>query len=519
LFLIHMIPTLKILDDRSIRDTERKAALSHFNTDQASQFEESPPKIKQKVDSERMQRSSRSDIVRKFASRHTVLDDDDVALIDLVSKADLGRENAEKGSYYAETYDKNELNRIAPPHAEKYSTRQESESTPSNKSMQSYHREEPPEEASMQNRVEMYFNRQPFVSNGYFTPNPTSESLGSSGHYEKVLHRQQFKDERSGIAKETLPLSGKTVSRTHELHTPSHNGRHASEGEEANAAPYYRKKNSTVEEDDGIVMGQRSFVSPADFKTRVFNDDAKPPHSQKTKTVSQELDFDQNNDLLWNLLLLVDKYWNGSGSLQTNKKFQKIAGELISRDLNKSRKLSVSDALELESRDKELADVRTQLKRVQIENERIKKRLQNEEEIQRTIEMTDQDLKRLQTRIEEVQAENKTLKSKCVENDIERRSTEKLRNDSDELRRNIEALHRENRTLSQQCEQQSTTLSQLQELTSMLQESHRSLVVTNDHLLQELDETRQRHQQEVQQLHWSYEQLKKTAEWLPRSVK
>ena len=37
----------------------------------------------------------------------SVLDDDDVALIDLVSKADLGRENAEKGSYYAETYDKN----------------------------------------------------------------------------------------------------------------------------------------------------------------------------------------------------------------------------------------------------------------------------------------------------------------------------------------------------------------------------------------------------------------------------
>ena len=37
----------------------------------------------------------------------SVLDDDDVALIDLVSKADIGRENAEKSSYYAETYDKN----------------------------------------------------------------------------------------------------------------------------------------------------------------------------------------------------------------------------------------------------------------------------------------------------------------------------------------------------------------------------------------------------------------------------
>ena len=40
--------------------------------------------------------------------------------------------------------------------------------------------------------------------------------------------------------------------------------------------------------------------------------------------------------------------------------------------------------------------------------------------------------------------------------------------------------------------------------------SHRSLVQTNDHLLKELEETRHRHQHEVQQLNWSYEQLKKT---------
>jgi len=40
--------------------------------------------------------------------------------------------------------------------------------------------------------------------------------------------------------------------------------------------------------------------------------------------------------------------------------------------------------------------------------------------------------------------------------------------------------------------------------------SYRSLVQTNDHLLKELDETRQRHQHEVEQLNWSYNQLKKT---------
>jgi len=35
-------------------------------------------------------------------------------------------------------------------------------------------------------------------------------------------------------------------------------------------------------------------------------------------------------------------------------------------------------------------------------------------------------------------------------------------------------------------------------------------VQTNDHLLKELNETRDRHQHEVNQLNWSYNQLKKT---------
>lgn len=57
----------------------------------------------------------------------------------------------------------------------------------------------------------------------------------------------------------------------------------------------------------------------------------------------------------------------------------------------------------------------------------------------------------------------------------------------------------------------------VQELASMLQDSHKSLVQTNDHLLKELEETRSRHQHEVRQLHWSYDQLKKTMNSLSAS--
>ena len=47
---------------------------------------------------------------------------------------------------------------------------------------------------------------------------------------------------------------------------------------------------------------------------------------------------------------------------------------------------------------------------------------------------------------------------------------------------------------------------------------YRSLVQTNDHLLKELEETRGRHQHEVKQLNWSYEQLKKTLGAEPSTI-
>ncbi|XP_022335967.2 centrosomal protein of 72 kDa-like [Crassostrea virginica] len=44
----------------------------------------------------------------------------------------------------------------------------------------------------------------------------------------------------------------------------------------------------------------------------------------------------------------------------------------------------------------------------------------------------------------------------------------------------------------------------------MLQQSHKSLVNSNDHLLKDLEDTKRRHQNEVQQMNWSYEQLKRS---------
>lgn len=65
-------------------------------------------------------------------------------------------------------------------------------------------------------------------------------------------------------------------------------------------------------------------------------------------------------------------------------------------------------------------------------------------------------------------------------------------------------------TASERHKQEIVNASQIQELASMLQESHRSLVTSNDHLLQELKESKRRHSEEIIQMNISYENLKKS---------
>ncbi|XP_049563845.1 LOW QUALITY PROTEIN: centrosomal protein of 72 kDa [Orcinus orca] len=55
----------------------------------------------------------------------------------------------------------------------------------------------------------------------------------------------------------------------------------------------------------------------------------------------------------------------------------------------------------------------------------------------------------------------------------------------------------------------------IQELAQMLQESRRYLVSTNEHLLRELGQVRAQHEAEVEPLHWSHRELKKTAALRP----
>eukprot|EP01147_Barroeca_monosierra_P006084 gene6084-7370_t len=66
--------------------------------------------------------------------------------------------------------------------------------------------------------------------------------------------------------------------------------------------------------------------------------------------------------------------------------------------------------------------------------------------------------------------------------------------------------------------QEKSTVHDLQEVQEMLRQSHRSLTLSNEQLLRELEETRSSHHREINRMQWNFEELQKTME-LIRSQK
>lgn len=88
-----------------------------------------------------------------------------------------------------------------------------------------------------------------------------------------------------------------------------------------------------------------------------------------------------------------------------------------------------------------------------------------------------------------------------------------LRNECKELTAQLEVSRAARDTLAIKASE-AAAIPQLRELTTMLQESHRSLAATNEHVLKQLEDERYKHTKELEQLRWNYDELKRTAELL-----
>uniref|UniRef100_A0A8C4VLD3 Centrosomal protein 72 n=1 Tax=Gopherus evgoodei TaxID=1825980 RepID=A0A8C4VLD3_9SAUR len=213
------------------------------------------------------------------------------------------------------------------------------------------------------------------------------------------------------------------------------------------------------------------------------------------------------------LLDLVDKYWNGYKSLHCNEKFLSQAGPVLSAMQKSAPADQQKDSATMCQEVNNLVEKKILQSRLSEQDQQYNTKING---LMSELSNSQKDMDILKQRLDQLLEENTNLKAHLlnVEQNVKNAdSSSSLHLQLTDLQNETQQLRSENINLKQRLQH----YDQIQELTEMLQESHRILVSTNEHLLQELAETRTRHRTEVEQLHWSYNQLKKTMDKHPPS--
>nr|XP_022341017.1 centrosomal protein of 72 kDa-like [Crassostrea virginica] len=487
LYMIHMLPNLQKLDDRGVRDRERQAALVHFSSSQATEMTHHPTQ----EEPHHRAPNARAEMVRAVGKGVSALDDDDVAVLDLIARSggDLSRPRPITGSSaredQAQEYSLDVLKSLD---AEQTDSPRERPLTP-------------PLPAEVDERLKSYADKYPnipvvnvtsyddpqsrhdvnlqyedeadaynkFKSHGYFTPHPNAE----------VDHNRNQREITQDVPR-----------------VPTQRRRSFGEDEDthqrSNSAP-----SKKVEDDFGIHRVNGTHHSPSPEDSRIT--------SGNTRGMAPETP--ENRAFLFQLLDLVDRYWNGSKSLHKHAKFKAFAYGVIENLLKSDN--------EVEERQK----LQGLMKTLQDENYRLRKYEEaakanlvdssvNETQLKNSLTKAYKDVDQLKEKLQKYLSENRKLSFQLKEVEESKHMTSSSLNPAqlDDLQRQNEILKSEVEMLQVRLKQ----FGQVQELASMLQQSHKSLVNTNDHLLKDLEDTKRRHQNEVQQMNWSYEQLKRS---------
>ncbi|XP_025116292.1 centrosomal protein of 72 kDa-like [Pomacea canaliculata] len=535
LYLIHMLPSLQKLDDRSVRDRERQAALTHFSSSQATEMTYHPPKKEQTQKSPH----PRAEFTSKLG-KPSVLDDDDVAILDLIAKknGDLGQPTHLTGSVAREpameeyslemlkslstqdlsasetglsslppTGKAKKASSLPPPKNDDNALAAYKDRYPNIASiasnelpLKSEHKRYDPH-LQYQDEVDAYSK---YRSHGYFTPNPTKE--------ENPSDVSQLPTERGAYPPPP--------------DLPTRVGHERERG---------REKDSYKDGGDAEMRTRHRRTNSVPSNTQVFStEQALPEPSQPTwqslhpssKRHNAGLVQARLNDnpvmmhMLFRILDYVDRYWNGSKSLHQHAKFLGLALDVI-EDMLKDGSLTglQSNINTLKQHVERLKEENTSLRESQARNSNKDTTTASEAQLKMSLKQARSEVERLGMDLEQYVKENNRLQRKL---DLQESAASynlggaapapTLHND---LQRQNEALSHEIDGLRNRLKQ----YAQMQELASMLQRTHLSLVQTNDHLLREMEEERRRHRHEVEQMRWSYDQLKKTMSYLPSTIK
>ncbi|XP_038662764.1 leucine-rich repeat-containing protein 36-like isoform X6 [Scyliorhinus canicula] len=483
LYVIHLLPNLKKLDDRPVRESERKAAQIQFGSRE------------QKEASDLDREEERNPVKRNFAydkddqdSLHSSMKNKWDAASDY--KTDL-KERWAPHDFQLMTERQESLS-SRPPLSSLYSARDVNEArendTPSKMSI------DPMEiEQSRSGQYHSYLNEDLKTNTTY--------GIRKNAHVDDAASIQRSKMTSSGL----LPRHG-TSSSDHLLDrqnlispassfTSLYSNSSKRGFTEHMNAEFTANKNSERRSQltTGNVENFESKLEPKKASSLSSLSCTQPCYDKKQTTLDKLLEVEECGDyrprtptglsssvsarvssLLLNLLDLVDQYWNGSRSLQSNQRFLTPAHEMLS---NLTNSVSMPKVQSLEKKVKALTEenksllTRTGFGLDTAELQRVKHQLSQKQD----------DMENLKGRLAKILDENNKLRSQLTSLELANCAGNHLQNK--DLQKDNERLNLEVEYLNQQIKQ----YNKLQETVTMLQESHRSLVSTNNYLQQQLN--------------------------------
>ncbi|XP_038301487.1 centrosomal protein of 72 kDa isoform X3 [Canis lupus familiaris] len=444
LFVVYMLPKLRQLDDRPVRDSERKASRLQFASEESLNSKQSFPAV---FTAGRLCHS-RAMCADPSAKKCLVMDADDEAVLNLIAECEWDLSN--------------------PPGSTSSSLREQE--TDLHSSQDSADIEDPAVSQKSSLSTQKVVNPLP-------VPEKYRKRRMPGGRFQAPANQEFL----SHLEKPAMPSSPEETLSRHS----------ASEGRSERT--FSHSEVSEPEEERPHSRSGSGEVAP-----RLYS--AVPPGKKAALEVM----------LLEALLDLVDRYWSGCKSLHGNEVFQAQARHILS---SVQEFTTTQDSSTL---------VSEEISYLTLENKSLQKHLAEQQqqyrvkinEVASELSNTQKEMDDLRQHLDKSLEENSSLKALLFSMKKEAKNADTAAT----LNVQITGLQTSVKRLSDEIvelKQHLTHYDKIQELTQMLQESHSSLVSTNEHLLQELSQVRAQHQAEVEQLHWSYKELKKTLALFP----
>ncbi|KAM9165347.1 centrosomal protein of 72 kDa isoform 4-T4 [Pangshura tecta] len=504
LFVVHMLPNLRRLDDRPVRDSERKASLLHFTTDHAFELKDSSPTAK--VNEIERSGQPRIAYINSMSRKCSVMDEEDEAVLNLITKCEwdlskpLGITGSAKKDSEVEFHSLQSIRSIEDNVG--ITMNRKSETRPISLQMRKQ-QANMPMDVSSENRNALKVQETDEDSQEISSPVLSSPKMHTQA--QKIFN--------------TLSASRLLCNRT------SHNGgsqpvqnqTYSAALQKNNGQPNVSvnvSKQETMQESGRNHPPSIQGPGPEEQRPNSKTTDVREvfeTHQVATQSANKHL---YEATPMEHLLDLVDKYWNGYKSLHCNEKFLSQAGPVLSAMQKSAPADQQKDSATMcQEVNKLLVEKKTLLSHLSEQDQQYNIKINS---LMSELSNSQKDMDILKQRLDQLLEENTNLKAHLlnVEQNVKNAdSSSSLHLQLTDLQNENQQLRSENINLKQRLQH----YDQIQELTEMLQESHRTLVSTNEHLLQEVAETRTRHRTEVEQLHWSYNQLKKTMDKHPPS--